>query len=219
VTEHWIAAAAKQLASLSIGERTGMLRGALGYPTMVPARIDGRPRPRKPFPVLVDTADPALERELSRKALRVVPIRFTPFDETAAAKIRHFETYNRTPASQRVADIVAALQAHPDAGIVAQGDAALAALLATVIVRPRAAVLDVAGFDPSIDDDYLQRLFIPGVRRAGGIETAVASGRRVLIHNSRRGFGGVARGDVEVETRRLTPREIADAIESRMVAR
>ena len=71
------------------------------------------------------------------------PIAFTPFDAAAAAKVRHFETYNRTPAAQRVADIVSALGADPGAAIVATGDAALAALLASAVVTPRLAILDV----------------------------------------------------------------------------
>src|SRR5205814_5181924 len=66
-------------------------------------------------------------------------IAFTPFDAAAASKIQHFETYNRTVASQRVSDIVSAIAATPGAAIVASGDSALAALLAAAIVPPRVA--------------------------------------------------------------------------------
>ena len=78
-------------------------------------------------------------------------IPFTPFDTAAAAQIKHFETYNRTAAGQRVADIVSALRAHPGAALVASGDAALAGLLAAAVAPAHFAVLDVGNFDTSSD--------------------------------------------------------------------
>ena len=65
------------------------------------------------------------------------PVDFTPFDAAEAAKIPHFDTYNRTAASQRVTDIVEALRATPDAVFVGSGDAALAGLLALAIETGR----------------------------------------------------------------------------------
>ena len=208
LTEQWIASARRQLTASDPRDRARALLSALGYRTTVPATAASPPA-KRPVTVLIDEPDPALDRELSRKGLRPVPIPFTPFDEAAAAKIRHFDTYNRTAASQRVADIVAALRAHPNAAVVARGDAALAALLAAAIEPASAAVLDVDGFDPSSDDEYLKRLFVPGLRRAGGVETAVAMARNLVIHGARGRFAGAARQGIDVEDGRLDPRAIA----------
>ena len=218
LTERWIERAKHQLTTSTTQDRATALHHALGLTPVV--RPMGAPDASRGRPtVLIDTPDPALERELARRGYRTAVIPFTPFDEGAAAKVRHFETYNRTPASERVADVVKALNDHPGAAIVARGDAALAALLASVFDRPRAAVLDVDGFDPSSDDAYLKRLFVPGLRRAGGMETAVAGTRGVLIHNSAGHFASIARDGVTVESRRLTPREIAEALAVRVRAR
>ena len=113
------------------------------------------------------------------------PIVFTPFDTAAASKITHFDTYNRTAASQRIADFVRAARDAPGAAVVADGDAALAALLARAVVPIPAAVLDVGRFDTSSDAAYVDRLYIPGLRRAGDLQTAVALGKGTLvIHNA-----------------------------------
>jgi hypothetical protein len=212
LVHRWIEAAKAQLGSSTAVQRTQALRSALGYAPIAPARVDAPPPPKRPVTVLIDAADAALERELSRRGFHPLPIRFTPYDEAAALKIRHFETYNRTPASQRVADIVSALEANPGAAIVARGDAALAAVFARTIARASAAVLDVDAFDPANDEDYLKRLFIPGLRRAGGFETAGAD-RTVLMHNTN---GRFAVKGFDTEARRLTPREIAEAVAARV---
>ena len=212
LTEQWIEAAARQLASTDEGTRLTALRDALGFAPRSGAPTFDRASQGRP-PVLVDTPDPVLERELRRKGYRTVPIAFSPFDQAAAAKVRHFETYNRTPASQRVGDIVAAIHAHPGSALVAKGDAALAAILAMAEARPALAVLDVGAFDTSNDDDFLRRLFIPGLRRAGDLQTA---GRflppRSVIHNATARF---AIAGAKPLTRPLTPREIADQIAER----
>jgi hypothetical protein len=99
--------------------------------------------------------------------------------------VRHFETYNRTPASQRVADIVDALRAEPGALLVAAGDEALAGTLASAIEPPRLAILDVKRFDTSRDDDFLEHLYMPGLRRAGDVQTASEmTPNRLVIHNA-----------------------------------
>ena len=216
LTEQWIESAKKQLVSSHPGDRMRALRSALGYPPIVPARVDPPNPPKRPVTVLLDGPDTALERELSRGGFRPVQIRFTMFDEAAVSKIRHFETYNRTPASQRVADIVSALEASPGAAIVARGDNALAAVFARRIAHASAAVLDVDGVDPASDEDYLKRLFIPGLRRAGGFETAGTEQRRSLLHNTRGRFNVTG---FDTEVRQLTAREIADALATRAAAR
>jgi hypothetical protein len=112
-------------------------------------------------------------------------ISLTTFDADAAAKVHHFETYNRTRSSQLVADIVAAVRAHPGAALVADGDPALAALLANAVVPIRLAVLDVGGFDTSNDRAFVDHLYMPGLRRAGDLQTAAAmSHGEIVVHNA-----------------------------------
>jgi hypothetical protein len=112
-----------------------------------------------------------------------------------------------------VADIVAAVRAHPGAALVASGDAALAGLLATAVVPIRLAVLDVGNFDSSSDQDYLDHLYVPGLRRAGGLQTAAsAGGAAVLVHNAGPRF---ALSGIRIERQRLSAADIAAALRSR----
>jgi hypothetical protein len=145
-------------------------------------------------------------KALSSAGFIVRPLSLTPFDQAAAAKVSHFDTYNRTAAGQRVADVVAAARANPGAAIVADGDVALAAILASAIVPVPIAVLDVGRFDTSSDAAYVERLYIPGLRRAGDLQTGASLARgKVLVHNAGDRFA--VRG-VEVQARPLTPEEI-----------
>jgi dienelactone hydrolase len=213
LTDYWIGAAARQLGATPPAVAMTALQHVLGFPPSQPPPIppDRTPPQRT---VLLSTPDPVLERELTRKSLRPVAIRFTPFDEAVAAKVRHFEAYNRTATSQRVADIVAALRANPGAALVADGDAALAALLAFAVVPSAAAVLDVGDFDSSKDDDFLARLFVPGLRRAGDLQTAAQARPPVtVVHNAGGRF--VVKG-LQPLARKLTPKEIADALTQRV---
>ncbi len=203
----WVDAATRQLATTPLAVRAAALRHALGLHAEVPtpaaspapvSRASGRR-------VVLTAGDIGTTGAALRRAGFVVrPVVFAPFDEKAASEIRHFETYNRTRAAQRVADIVAALRAQPDAVLVATGDEALAGLLAAAIAPPRLAILDVGGFDATRDDDYLARLYVPGLRRAGGLRTAMALvADRLVIHHAGAGFVAPA-GRVE-------PRRLSDA--------
>lgn len=125
-----------------------------------------------------------------------------------ADQIRHFDTYNRTLASRRVADIVAVLKAEPSAVLIADGDGALPALLAAAIVPVRRIIADVGRFDPSNDDEFVARLNIPGLRRAGDLTTAAYLSRGdVIVHNAGDRF--TVPRDTIVKGR-LTTREIAE---------
>jgi hypothetical protein len=160
--------------------------------------------------VMIGSPDAALEQQLRRAGFTVLPIAFTSFDTEAAAQIPHFETYNRTAAGQRVADIVSAMRAHPGAALVASGDAALAGLLAAAVTPVRTAILDVGNFDTDSDASYLEHLYVPGLRRAGGLQTAASrAGAGVVIHNAGERF--VVTG-VRVQRALLGPREIVSAL-------
>jgi dienelactone hydrolase len=209
LTDGWIAAAKRQLANADKPAFSGALRHALGFAVdstdaARPSDSGGSDSVRT---VLLGAADPALERELTRAGLRVNVVSFTRFDEAAAGKVRHFDTYNRTAASQRVADIVSALRAHPGAALVADGEAGLAGLLAAAIVPVPVAVLAVGQFNTSTDADYVQHVYIPGLRRAGDFQTAVAMAQgEIVVHDASPEF--TVRG-LRAQSSRLTASEIA----------
>ena len=209
LTASWIEGAKRQLAATPPAVRVAALRHALGFGAEAGSRLPAAPRTRRPS-VLVAGETPEVEAALRKAGYAVRPIAFTPFDQAAADKVRHFETYNRTAASQRVADIVAALGAESGAILVASGDDALAGVLASAIEPPRLAILDVQGFDTSRDDGFLAHLYIPGLRRAGDVQTASESSQgRLVIHNAGPQF---AAAGARVQRARLTPAEIVGIV-------
>jgi hypothetical protein len=209
LTEQWIASAKTQLemapgARLIDGQLRSALRHALGFD-----EADAPPAAAKDRIALVADVEAEVVSALRAARFDVRPIAFTPFDEAAAVKIRHFETYNRTAASQRVADIVAALRAAPSAVLVASGTAGVPALLAAAIAPVRTAIVDVDGFDTSSDDAFLNAVYIPGVRRAGDVQTAARMMRgRTIVHDGRDRFRA---GGITVEPAQLTPKQIVAA--------
>jgi hypothetical protein len=155
-------------------------------------------------------ADADLEGRLKRAGFVTRQVQFTTFDAVAAGKVKHFETYNRTVASQRVADIVAAARETPGAILIAAGDDALAGLLASAVAPISTAVLDVGDFDTDSDDAFLERLYIPGLRRAGDLQTAAGMARgRVLIHDAGSHFNLPG---VDAKRNRLSAAEIVAAL-------
>ena len=209
LTAAWIEAAKRQRAATPLAVRAAALRHALGFGAEAAAAPPAAPRSRRPS-VLVAGEAPDVEAALRKAGYAVRAIRFTPFDQAAAGKVRHFDTYNRTLASQRVADIVAALRAEPGAILVASGDAALAGVLASAVEPPRLAVLDVQGFDTSRDDGFLAHLYVAGLRRAGDLQTAseIAHGR-LVVHNCGPQFSA---SGARVQDTRLSPVQILDLV-------
>jgi hypothetical protein len=224
LTENWIAAARRQLAGATPASFADAMRHALGFAAEAAPSAGGETRPlptgSTPAPiagpirtVLVGAPDPSLESELARAGFRTVQIPFRPFDAEAAAKVSQFETYNRTAASQRVADIVAAARAHPGAALVAGGDAALAGLLAAAIVPIPLAVLDVGPFDPSSDADFVEHLYIPGLRRAGDLPVAASMARgKIVVHDAGERF---AVKGLQAQPNKLAPRDIVALLTAR----
>jgi dienelactone hydrolase len=213
LTENWIAAAKAQLAAANKDAAERALRHALGFAAEAAPPTAAKPVARAPRTVLLANPDAELESLLKRDRVAVSAVSFTPFDAEAAAKIRLFDTYNRTAASQRVADIVAAARAQPGAVLVAQGDAALGGFLAAAIAPISLAVLDVGAFDPNSDTDFVQHLLIPGVRRAGDLQTAASmAAGRLVVHNAGDKFNLAG---VQAGRQKLTAREIAALIEKK----
>jgi hypothetical protein len=205
ITEAWIASAKAQLASADRSLLADALRHVLGYGGLTPRPAVTKP-PALGRTVILADADPDVGAALRKAGLEIRTVAFTPFDGAAAAKVKHFETYNRTAAAQRVADIVAALRESPSAMLVADGDAALAGLLAAAIVPATRAILNVGDFDTSSDAAFLDRVYIPGLRRAGDFQTAAGMIRGdVIVHNAGPAFRVAG---IRVDRQRLTAREI-----------
>ncbi len=211
LTTNWIEAAKRQLSTTPLEVRARALRHALGFgPPLPTSRPPVQSQPSRRPTVIVAGIDAELEKQLRSARFTVETIDFTPFDADEAAKIPMFDTYNRTAASQKVADIVDALRASPDAVLIAAGDAALTGLLASSVEMGRRAVLDVGDFDTASDAAFVERLYMPGLRKAGDLSTAAGlAGDRIVIHNAGPRF---ALDAVTVKRERLTAKEIVELL-------
>jgi hypothetical protein len=201
LTDAWIASSRRQLQDSPPPPLQSALLHALNLERRAPSAA-----PAAQKTVVLASDQPGIQSALTRAGFTVRPVRAISFDAGAAAKIQHFETYNRTPASLRVAEIVRALQESPGARLVADGAFALPAVLALAVVPVDRAVIDVARFDRTSDDAFLERLYIPGIRRAGDLQTALrmATGS-ITIHNAGERF---AIEGPPIESKQLTPAEI-----------
>lgn len=105
--------------------------------------------------------------------------------ERAQAKrdesVQFFTTFNRTDVALRVQDILTGLAylrrqfGGGPLNLVGLGEAGLWALLARGLASEVArTAADVAQFDNTRDDSFLQHLYVPGLRRAGDLRTAGA---------------------------------------------
>jgi dienelactone hydrolase len=208
LTEAWISASRRLLQAAAPEVPQSALLHALGFTRRVLSSARGARNI-----VVLATDHPALESMLARAGFTVRRVAATPFDAEAAAKIEHFATYNRTDASQRVADLVRALDDNPGAMLVADGAFGLPAVLALAVVPIDRAVIDVGRFDATSDDEFLARLDIPGIRRAGDVHTALAMATgHVTLHNAGDRFVVDSQA---VESRQLTPAEIVALLKSR----
>jgi len=208
LTEAWIASAKRQWTEADPRTLERALLHALSLEPAsgegkAPAAVRSRTASR---PVVVLASErPGLRDALTRAGFPVRPVSFTPFDAEAASKVSRFETYNRTAAGQRVADMALALAASPRAILIADGEAGLLALAASRVTR---AIVEVGDFGRSSDQAFLDRLYIPGLRRAGDLQTAVSMSKGpIVIH------GAGSRFRLEgprIEARRLAVGEILE---------
>src|SRR3954454_5291461 len=206
VTAAWIDAARRQLTTTSREVRGAALRHALAFEDLAPAPDPTVASRDRQLVLLAGDGAGMLESSLKAAGYSTRTVQFRPFDAAAAAKVRHFETYNRTAASQRVLDIVMEARAHPGAALVASGDAALAGAFAAAVAPLRLSVLDVDRFDTRDDDDFLDHVYIPGLRRAGDFQTAADIALGTLVfHNAGSSF---AASRARVQSDKLTAEEI-----------
>jgi len=146
-----------------------------------------------------------LLRELTKRGSLVLAVDAFQTGEArdAARKMAagFFPTYNRTDDMQRVQDVLTALTYletvwRPEKiAVVGQGLAGLWCLLARPFFRAAHAVAaDVAGFESTKDEAYLEKLHVPLLRRAGDFQTAalLAPASPLLLHNAGSGFDSAA---------------------------
>ena len=180
LTARWIASATAQpAATASHSRRRFVTRSASAKrPRGSRSREAGSPRRRR------RGATPEVDAALRQAGSRSVPSgsRRSTRRRRRSAPLRHLQPHRRQPTGRRHRR---ALRQSPSAVLVADGDAALPALLAAAIVPARLTVANVGGFDTSSDDAFLQRIDIAGLRRAGDFQTAA----------------GMATGDVIVPAR------------------
>ncbi len=118
-----------------------------------------------------------------------------PPEKVAAGEIHHFFTYNRTPAANQVQDILTALAFARQTGggpvnLLALKGTGVAALLGRALApRVGSACLSLASFAFE-DRSWLRHCFVPGVRSAGDVRTALALAApgRLFLHGAGRGF-------------------------------
>ena len=110
---------------------------------------------------------------------------------------RYYHVFNRSDDANRVQDILTAaafLRGKRQTGgirLIGTGRAGLWALLAAALDEGlESVVADADGFDAATDSEYVERLFIPGLRRAGDFRAvaALVSDRNLLLHNTPDGF-------------------------------
>ncbi len=113
-----------------------------------------------------------------------------------AKKYRYFTTYNRTDVANKVQDILTALAylqgKSSNLSVVALGQngslafGSLALLARGLAPKIDRMIIDAAQLDSANDQEFLARLPIPGIRRAGDFATAVALAplTPLLIHNT-----------------------------------
>jgi hypothetical protein len=120
-------------------------------------------------------------------------------------KLKYLDTYNRTETANRVQDILTALaylRGRDDTAainLVGLDEAGLWCLLARPFVPAVGRlVADAAELDTRKDDEFLARLYVPGLRLAGDFRTAVALSApgEVFIHNTGRAFSAAWAADV-----------------------
>lgn len=112
-----------------------------------------------------------------------------------------FTAFNRTDTSQRVQDILTSvayarqLFATDDIQLICPDAAGLwCGLAAAFLDAPLDLAIDWQTFDAGNDDAYIQTLFVPGIRKAGGLIAAVAlwTTGRTIVYNSGAHFPGAA---------------------------
>lgn len=109
-------------------------------------------------------------------------------------KYKFFSTYNRTDTANRVQDILTALsylqsmKGISSVSLIGVGEAGPWCMLARALAEGvQKTIIDANGFDSSNDQAFVEKLFVPCLRRAGDFQTASAliCPGSLFIHNTR----------------------------------
>jgi dienelactone hydrolase len=181
---------------------------------------------------------PALIDALRKANHQVVSVEVFPgfTNQTEMGKIKFFTTYNRTLAANRVQDVLTAL-AYVRQGlltnnqrltVIGLGEAGLWTLLARGLAPSiERTIIDAARFGSASDAAFVQKLPVPGLRRAGDFTTAVtlAPLTSLILHNTGGEFrtdalAGVYRRlgraeDFQAQTEALSTAELVALIQSK----
>ena len=182
------------LGRASVGDR---IPGTLVQPVREPRLAALVVHPGGAQVALGSAASPTpLERELTRRDCLVLAIDLfqsgATLDSARQPVGNYFPAYNRTDDAQRVQDVLTALAYLEIACglnkiiVVGQERAGLWCLLTRPFFsKPYPVAADVAGFENSKDEAYLDKLHIPLLRRAGDFQTAalLSSASPLLLHN------------------------------------
>lgn len=112
---------------------------------------------------------------------------------------RFFQTYNRTVAMERIQDILTALTyvrhaaGTSEVSLLGFKAAGIWCLLARAVAGDiSSTVIDLDRFEPDEDQEWIKRMFIPLIRSAGGLDTAIALAApdRLCLYNVGSGFPG-----------------------------
>ncbi len=122
----------------------------------------------------------------------------TSFEKAQREKdISHFLTYNQTKTALRIQDILtskAFLESRYESNqnsLIGVGEAGMWSLLAAPFMDSLdTAIIDANGFDSDDDEVYLNKLLVPGLRRAGDVRAAQAllAPTPLMIYNTQRVF-------------------------------
>lgn len=143
---------------------------------------------------------PALKAELAKSGAEILPVIVPPGNETPESLWKDFFiAYNRTVAGERVQQIANVLTGLKQAKVkridaVGVGRAGLWMLLARGLVPSEGrTVVDVDSFANTDDKAFLEKLYSPGLRRAGDVKTAamLIAPNALCLHNT----GGVFKTD------------------------
>jgi hypothetical protein len=124
-----------------------------------------RPRARPEFAALVRTGRPIYAIDAFQTGAAVAP-------RNRDAKM--FLTFNQSDDANRVQDILTVLRwlDAPDVELVGVGKAAIWCQFAAAVSRQHVILkADVSNFTGT-DQDYIDRFFVPGIQRAGGLRAA-----------------------------------------------
>lgn len=197
LVEQWIAFARRQNAAADAASLRERLTLALAaeWPARVASAVDGERvvlsretvrdrvtgiRFKGSGPVTVVVHPEGAEAARGTPEARGNALLLDVFNGKRNTSVKHFSAFNKSDDAERVQDILTALAwiNRPDTRLVGIGKAGVWCLFAAAVARvPVTVKADLAGFKGE-DADFIERFFVPGIQRAGGLQAALKLARR-----------------------------------------